>query len=216
MTPCSTTSQTPPEAVPRTGTPDSIGLEWDQSEAPRVHWAETRGRQGEDAFDSFVIPHIGNLVADAQLPGDAGGRDALGSVADHDQAGVDAFEDFLEGPHDIGNALDRPEVADVHDDLLVIGSQVPAVRPGRIEAVEVHEIVDGMDGFREIERFLGFVGQPVRDGGDAATAFHGKPGEVEIRGVASDKGDVGAVQCGDDVELLFLGIISRAMTAQAA
>src|SRR6202023_334271 len=103
--------------------------------------------------DGVLLAEKEDILLEALFADQIFGRAAVWAVADEDQfcghLGADYGEDF----DYIGDALDRAEIGEVHQDGLVVGGPLSALRFIRCARVEVavYEIGDYFDGALDVE-----------------------------------------------------------------
>ena len=156
-----------------------------------------------------VVDHAdqANAVQHAELARQVGGRPKIGTVADQHQPRRLLGHHPREHADHVGDALDRPVVRDVHDHrhALATGSGPSVARPrgglGVPVVAGIDEVGDHLDRPGDVEHARGLRAQRVRHGRDRVGALDAEGGHRPEAVVASDQGDVGAVQRGHHLEV---------------
>src|SRR5713226_646177 len=168
---------------------------------------ELRGKKkkiggGELFVDGVLFAKEENVFLKAALADEVFGGATVGAVADEDKLGGHFGADNGENFDGVGEAFDRTEIREVHEDGFAIGSPLGGETfvGGAIVEIAVHEVGDDFDGALDVELFDGLIEQIAGDGGDAVALLDGKAGDGKIAAVAADEGDVGAVKSGDERE----------------
>lgn len=127
---------------------------------------------------------------------------AVRAVADEDELGWHFGTDDGEDFDDIGKALYRTEIGEVHEDGFAVGGPLLAEAGLRLARVKiaVHEIGDDFDGALDVEILESLVEEIAGDSGDAVALLDGEFCDGEIAAIGADESDVGAVKRGDERE----------------
>ena len=121
-------------------------LERGQPEALVLRQLEVQVRQGDDSADIVLPAQEVHAVGDALLLDESAGGFDLGTGAHEDEARGHPAVDAVEDLDDIRNALDRSEVGNVHEYLVVrVGETVAADAHLRRETRRVDEVRDNRD-----------------------------------------------------------------------
>ena len=133
------------------------------------------------------------------------GSGAVGAVADHHQPRRKRLGDAREDRNDVQNALDRAEVGEVHEQLLIVRG-VARAHGGELGGdahvhVAVDEVADDLDLALDVEGLAGAVAQVAGDGGDAVRLLDAELRDGQVGAVQANQRDVGAVQRGDERQI---------------
>ena len=136
-------------------------------------------------------------------------RGTVRSVAYHQQPCGHLLRDPGEDLDHIEDALDRPEVRKVEQDLFLrIGVTRPGVGAPLAQGfvfVAVDEVGNDFDGPQNAEVVHRFLPQVIGYRGDTIALFDGEAGNGQIRPVEPHQGDIGTVQGGDKGQIPAFG-----------
>lgn len=204
VTPCSTTSRTPPASVATTGDQRETSLRGPTGRTtPTSSTARTRRPAQAAPGQRVALTEEQHALADAHLARDFAARCLVRPIAHEHEPRRASRACLCERAHQPRDALHRTEIADVHGGRSVRLTAHARTGLGvRREPCGVDEVVDRVDATRAAHAWTKararLVGQPARDRGHRVT---GRDHELCQRGigrVVADQGDVGSMQRRDD------------------
>src|SRR5262249_50384604 len=140
---------------------------------------------------------------------------AIGTVADHDELSGNFLAHEREDLDHVRDALDRPEIREVHQDRLAVGSPPRAgLRITRtLLEITVDEVRNYLDWPLDLEFSHRAIAQVIRNRGDAVALLDGKPRDRQVAAVSSHQGDIGAMERRDEWQLSRHGHHAREQCA---
>ena len=179
------------------------GLQGRQAEALLFAGQQIQVGTGQDPVHPLLFSQEHHAVLQAQFPGQLLHGDALRSFPHQQQLALDPAPHLGVHADDVPDALDRPEIRDVGDDLLVVLDEFAdvAVAVPPAEPVYVDEIGDHPDVLVHVEQGQRIALQGLGHRRDALALLDAEPGDPVEGLVAPHEGDIGAVEGRDDLDV---------------
>ncbi len=205
VTPCSTTSGSPPtrDAIDRNAARHR--LERREAEALLGGRQEEQVRDGQERRDRILLAERVHAIRDAELPRQIECVAQVRPVADEQEPrrhqGGDAREDIDHRPH----ALHRPEIGDVHDELLAAWRAMAlpqlGLRGPQVDGA-VEEIGDDRDFAVDLQDPVRVGAEALRHRRHAVRVLDRERDRLRIGPIAADERDIGAVERRHDLRHL--------------
>ena len=128
------------------------------------------------------------------------GGAAIGTIADHDELGGHFFADQGKYLHSIENPFHGPEIGEVHEDDLAIGSPFGAqfrIGLAKIQ-ITIDEIGDYFDGPLDVEILQSAIKQIARNRSDAVALLNGIASDRKEAAIVAHQGDVCPMKSRDE------------------
>ena len=184
------------------------GFQSGKTEGLRLGWQQEEVRTRQELLHRLMLTEEHHLLREPELRGALGGARPVGTIPDHDQAGIDRLLHAGKNIDDIFSSFHRPEIGDMHHDLLPSRSERGSVAgfAPRTPGLGVDEIRDDLNPFpwhREVPH--SFVSQVAGHGGDSVRFEDREPRNRVERRMQANERDVRAVKCRDDLQRPFVG-----------
>jgi len=176
------------------------GFESGEAEGLELRRKKEKVGGGKLFVDGVLLAKEEHVFLEFFLADEIFGGAAVGAVADEDELGGHFGANESEDFDGVGEAFDRAEVREVHQDGFAVGRPLlaEALVGGTAVEIAVDEIGDHFDGALDVEFLKGLAEKIAGDGSDAVALLDGKLRDGKIAAVAADEGDVRAVKRGDE------------------
>ena len=187
---------------------DAAGHGFERGEAEGLHLAghEHQVCEGEELVDVVLLAYEVDAVLHVVFAGEVFGYAAVGAVADEQKTCRHGFGDAGEDGDDVLDAFDWAEVGEMDEEAFVGFGEAGTHRGdefgGADVDVAVDEVADDFDLGVDVKGFAGAVAKVSGDGGDAVGLLDAELGDGKVGAVEADEGDVGAVEGGDEGQMM--------------